>query len=165
MLREHIVMGKKITSATQKTEIAASSPATEKAPAKLKRAKKSAEPTPTVAAEIPAKAIAPAKPARKPASDKKQVEPEALPVAEVQPVVNKPKAPRAKSKAEATQTEATSTTAVPVAPITLSHDDIALRAYFIAEKRQQLGLPGDPSQDWVEAERQLRQELPQPSVS
>jgi hypothetical protein len=34
-------------------------------------------------------------------------------------------------------------------------EDIALRAYFIAEKRQQLGLPGDSLGDWVEAERQL----------
>lgn len=38
---------------------------------------------------------------------------------------------------------------------TLSTDDIALRAYFIAEKRQQLGLPGDSLSDWVEAEAQL----------
>jgi len=34
--------------------------------------------------------------------------------------------------------------------------DIALRAYFIAEKRQKLGLPGDSTSDWVEAERQLK---------
>ena len=37
-------------------------------------------------------------------------------------------------------------------------DDIALRAYFIAEKRQTQGLPGDEHQDWVEAERQLAAE-------
>ena len=34
-------------------------------------------------------------------------------------------------------------------------EDIAVRAYLIAEKRQQLGLPGDSLGDWVEAERQL----------
>ena len=34
--------------------------------------------------------------------------------------------------------------------------DIALRAYFIAEKRRKLGLPGDSTSDWVEAERQLK---------
>jgi len=34
-------------------------------------------------------------------------------------------------------------------------DDVALRAYFIAEKRQKAGLPGDSTSDWVEAERQL----------
>jgi hypothetical protein len=42
---------------------------------------------------------------------------------------------------------------------TLSTDDIALRAYFIAEKRQQLGLPGDSLSDWVQAEAELISEL------
>lgn len=37
----------------------------------------------------------------------------------------------------------------------LSQDDVALRAYFISEKRRAAGLPGDETQDWVEAERQL----------
>ena len=41
----------------------------------------------------------------------------------------------------------------------ISGDDIALRAYFIAEKRQRLGLPGDTESDWLEAERQLSAEL------
>ena len=36
-----------------------------------------------------------------------------------------------------------------------TNDDVALRAYFIAEKRRNLGLPGDEHQDWLEAERQL----------
>jgi hypothetical protein len=36
-----------------------------------------------------------------------------------------------------------------------SQDEIALRAYFISEKRQQLGLPGDPISDWVQAETEL----------
>lgn len=40
----------------------------------------------------------------------------------------------------------------------ISADDIALRAYYIAEKRQKLGLPGDSANDWIEAERQLRAE-------
>lgn len=40
-------------------------------------------------------------------------------------------------------------------PSAISTDDIALRAYFIAERRQQLGLPGDSLGDWIEAERQL----------
>ena len=34
-------------------------------------------------------------------------------------------------------------------------EDIAVRAYLIAEKRQQLGLPGDSLGDWVAAEREL----------
>lgn len=37
----------------------------------------------------------------------------------------------------------------------IAQDDIALRAYFIAERRQKLGWPGDATSDWVEAERQL----------
>ena len=40
----------------------------------------------------------------------------------------------------------------------LSDDDIARRAYFIAERRHLLDLPGDEIDDWVEAERQLRAE-------
>lgn len=50
------------------------------------------------------------------------------------------------------------------APATsFSSDDIALRAYFIAEKRRARGLPGDEHQDWIEAERQLRGELTKPA--
>jgi hypothetical protein len=37
-----------------------------------------------------------------------------------------------------------------------THEEIALRAYFIAEHRQKAGLPGDAKGDWIEAERQLR---------
>ncbi len=40
----------------------------------------------------------------------------------------------------------------------IPNDDIALRAYFIAEKRRLQGLPGDESQDWLEAERQIASE-------
>ena len=41
---------------------------------------------------------------------------------------------------------------------TLSEDDIARRAYFIAERRRRLNASGDELGDWVEAERQLRKE-------
>lgn len=40
----------------------------------------------------------------------------------------------------------------------ISADDIALRAYYLAEHRRNLNLPGDELGDWVEAERQLRKE-------
>jgi hypothetical protein len=40
----------------------------------------------------------------------------------------------------------------------ISNEDIALRAYFIAERRQATGGHGDEHGDWVEAERQLRAE-------
>ncbi len=43
-------------------------------------------------------------------------------------------------------------------PVSISDEDIALRAYFIAERRHKMGWPGDSTSDWVEAERQLRTE-------
>ena len=39
-----------------------------------------------------------------------------------------------------------------------SDADIRLRAYFIAERRVQLALQGDPANDWLEARQQLLQE-------
>jgi len=39
-----------------------------------------------------------------------------------------------------------------------SDEEIRLRAYFIAERRFQLGLPGDSDSDWIEAKRQLLEE-------
>ncbi len=47
-------------------------------------------------------------------------------------------------------------TAAPEPVLTL--EDISLRAYFIAERRQAMGWPGDSEQDWIEAERQLKAE-------
>jgi Protein of unknown function (DUF2934) len=34
-------------------------------------------------------------------------------------------------------------------------EEIRIRAYFIAERRHRLNLPGDTSSDWIEARRQL----------
>ena len=61
------------------------------------------------------------------------------PAIESKPAVRKPAAPKSKS-------------------VHFTQDDVALRAYFIAEKRQKLGLHGDAHSDWLEAERQLRAE-------
>ncbi len=41
---------------------------------------------------------------------------------------------------------------------TPSQEQIALRAYFISERRQQLGWEGDPVSDWTDAEQQLMAE-------
>jgi hypothetical protein len=38
-------------------------------------------------------------------------------------------------------------------------EEIQLRAYFIAERRHRLDLPGDASSDWLEAKRQLLSEV------
>ena len=43
-----------------------------------------------------------------------------------------------------------------------TNDDVALRAYFIAEKRRNHGLSGDERHDWLEAERQLLAESKAP---
>jgi hypothetical protein len=43
-------------------------------------------------------------------------------------------------------------------PVKFLTEDIALRAYFIAEHRHQHGLHGDEHSDWIEAERQLKAE-------
>ena len=39
-----------------------------------------------------------------------------------------------------------------------SDEEIRMRAYFIAERRMNLALPGDPATDWLEAQRQLLEE-------
>ena len=40
-----------------------------------------------------------------------------------------------------------------------SNEQIALRAYFIGERRRTLGIVGDETSDWVAAERELLEEL------
>ena len=40
-------------------------------------------------------------------------------------------------------------------PAEPTDEEIRIRAYFIAERRHQLALPGDTSSDWLEAKRQL----------
>ena len=42
--------------------------------------------------------------------------------------------------------------------VEISHADIGVRAFLVWEKRNAQGLPGDESSDWIEAERQLREE-------
>jgi hypothetical protein len=37
-------------------------------------------------------------------------------------------------------------------------EQIRLRAYFLAERRHKLSLPGDSAHDWIEARRQLIEE-------
>jgi hypothetical protein len=37
----------------------------------------------------------------------------------------------------------------------ISREDIQLRAYFISERRETMGWPGNASTDWIEAESQL----------
>jgi hypothetical protein len=39
-----------------------------------------------------------------------------------------------------------------------TNDDVALRAYFIAQRRHAEGRHGNPESDWLEAEAELRAE-------
>lgn len=46
----------------------------------------------------------------------------------------------------------------PAVATSVTAEDIALRAYFIAQNRQRSGEHGTPEGDWLEAERQLASE-------
>ena len=90
------------------------------------------------------RAIAPAKPkqirqttVKKPTAAKKPT-PE-------KPGVAKSRAPRKSARK-------------PIVKAGFTHEDVALRAYFIAEKRRANGVAGSEHSDWVEAESQLRAE-------
>jgi len=66
----------------------------------------------------------------------------------------KKKKPAAPKKSAAKQP--TSSAARP--PAEPTDDQIRLRAYFLAERRHKLSLPGDSAHDWIEARRQLIEE-------
>ncbi len=38
----------------------------------------------------------------------------------------------------------------------VTSEEIALRAYYLAERRRHLGVAGDSQSDWLQAERELR---------
>lgn len=59
----------------------------------------------------------------------------------------KPAAKRSTPRAKATK-------AKPLSKPT--QEEIALKAYYIAEERHRKGLPGNRETDWIEAERQLK---------
>ena len=112
--------------------------------------------------------------AKKPTTSK-ATEPNSLsaakkPVAKAAPkaAAKKAAAPKVKAAAEPKPAKAPRTqvkaTAVTKPVVSITPADIALRAYFIAEKRQKLGLRGDSTSDWVEAERQLQAEAAAPQA-
>jgi hypothetical protein len=72
----------------------------------------------------------------------------------------KPKAKKPAAKKSAAK-PARSSTRKAQAPSSLrepTDEEIRLRAYFLAERRLQLSLPGDSAHDWIEARRQLIEE-------
>jgi len=80
----------------------------------------------------------------------------------VAPAENPAVKPAVKKSAKAlkapARVKAVAVTKPDAAGASITPADIALRAYFIAEKRLKLGLRGDSTSDWVEAERQLKAE-------
>jgi hypothetical protein len=91
-------------------------------------------------------------------------QPSAMPPPAVRKVATRTKASGAKKKpARSSAPKRTKAQAAPdSAPSTSAQeptdDDIRLRAYFIAERRMQLSVPGSEAEDWVEAKRQLEEE-------
>ena len=69
--------------------------------------------------------------------------------------ITKPKKAPGKATAEAKPVAASQ--AVP--EIVVSLDEIKLRAYYISERRETMGWPGNSSTDWIEAESQLVAEI------
>jgi hypothetical protein len=68
------------------------------------------------------------------------------------PVAKRPSSPRKKPttrKTPATKEEKSR----------VSDEAIRIRAYFISEQRERVGIPGDANSDWIEARRQLLAEL------
>ncbi len=47
---------------------------------------------------------------------------------------------------------------LPIKEPVIPHEEISLRAYFIAERRHKMGWPGDSATDWTDAVKQLRAE-------
>lgn len=66
-------------------------------------------------------------------------------------VVAKPK----KVKAATPEGKAASTVKTKVAITPPTFEEIQLQAYFIAQKRAKLGLPGNSDSDWIQAEKEL----------
>jgi hypothetical protein len=109
--------------------------------------------------------------AEKPAKEKKKtlkkekdalLEPPVPVVAVVAPIEEKPAKPAKVAAKKAVVKKAAAPKPVkavePEFEVVIAIEDISLRAYFIAERRQAMGWPGDSTSDWVEAERQLKAE-------
>jgi Protein of unknown function (DUF2934) len=94
------------------------------------------------------------KPVQKRAVRKKAKTAEPVSAAASPAVTTKTKKPRASSSKAKSISKPTKP-----APFLPTFEQVQVRAYFIAERRCKLGLPGDESHDWLTAERELRAEL------
>jgi len=79
-------------------------------------------------------------------------EPKAAP-----PALKKKTSAAKKKPASGPRPRASEKAASPAAPAP-SDEAIRIRAYFLAERRHRLSLPGDSAHDWIEAKRQLTEE-------
>jgi hypothetical protein len=70
----------------------------------------------------------------------------------------KKKKSAAAKKSPAKQPAASASKPAGSRPAEPTDDEIRIRAYFIAERRHKLALPGDSNHDWIEARRQLIEE-------
>jgi hypothetical protein len=70
--------------------------------------------------------------------------------------------PRKKRAVKTTASKAVASISLDPKPIiqapVIPHDEISLRAYFIAERRHKMGWPGDSATDWADAVKQLTAE-------
>lgn len=126
--------------------------------AKDSQKSKSAKAPKAKAAALPVKPSRPADKLAKPIGVANEKKAKAAPA-----VVEKATSPRALAKksgiVDRTKGTGKSKATKPkTAAAEISTDDIALRAYYIAERRNAMGWPGDSESDWVEAETQLRAE-------
>jgi hypothetical protein len=71
------------------------------------------------------------------------------------------KKPAAREKTPKPAAPAAENPTPPPAATEPSDDAIRMRAYFLAERRARLSLPGDSAHDWIEARRQLLEEAGQ----
>jgi hypothetical protein len=79
----------------------------------------------------------------------------ALPVKEIPaaPIAEKPVVAKGTVKAPAKRPARATKAKEP------SFEQVQLRAYFIGERRKSLGIPGNETSDWVQAEVELKAEL------
>jgi hypothetical protein len=71
--------------------------------------------------------------------------------------IGKKKKPAATRKPPTKQATASDSKSA-AGPAEPTDEEIRLRAYFLAERRHRLSLPGDSNHDWIEARRQLMEE-------
>ena len=103
---------------------------------------------------------------KKGTSQKRSRKSKAAQVVEPTPTGSVEEIPEAKPGAKRKQSGAAGNAKTGARKKTAGHpsvEQIQLRAYFIAERRRRLGLPGDETADWVQAERELTTDNKLPS--